>query len=130
MENIFIGDKVRFCQQLLRLVAFIHNWKVLDTQWCPTLCDPMDWGPPGFSACEILQARILEWVAIPFSRGSSQPGDWTQVFCVAGRLFTVWTNRVTHDSQLKENVKFQVEVDKKWNIIIFLSQSLERSLSG
>ena len=113
MENIFIGGKVRFCQQLLRLVAFIHNWKVLDTQWCPALCDPMDWGPPGFSACGILQARILEWVAVPFSRGSSQPRDWTQVFCVAGRLFTIWTNRVAHDSQLKENVKFQVEVDKK-----------------
>ena len=41
----------------------------------------------------ILQARILEWVAIPFSRGSSQPRDWTQVSCLAGRFFTSWATR-------------------------------------
>ena len=43
-------------------------------QSCPTLCDPMDYGPPSFSVHGILQARILEWVAVPFSRGSSPPG--------------------------------------------------------
>ena len=47
---------------------------VLVTQLCPILCDPMDCSPPGFSLHRILQARILEWVAIPFSRGSSRPG--------------------------------------------------------
>ena len=46
-----------------------------------------------YSAHEILQARILEWVAITFSRGSSQPKDWTQVFHVAGRFFTDWAIR-------------------------------------
>ena len=46
-------------------------------QSCPTLCDAMDYGPPGSSAHGILQARILEWVAISLSRGSSQPRDWT-----------------------------------------------------
>ena len=40
-------------------------------QSCPTLCNTMDWGPPGFSAHGIFQASILEWVAVPFSRGSS-----------------------------------------------------------
>ena len=53
------------------------NWFivcVLVTQSCPTLCDPMGCSPPGSSFHEILQAKILEWVAIPFSRGSSQPG--------------------------------------------------------
>ena len=44
------------------------------TQWCPTLCDLMDCSPPGSSAHGILQVRILEWVAMPSSRGSSQPG--------------------------------------------------------
>ena len=53
-------------------------------QSCPTLCDPKDYTVHGFR-----QARILEWVAIPFSRGSSQHKDQTQVFRVAGRLFTV-----------------------------------------
>ena len=42
---------------------------------------------------EILQARILEWVAIPFSRGSSWPRDWTQVSCIAGKVFTIWATR-------------------------------------
>ena len=50
----------------------------------------MDCGPPGSSVHGILQARILEWVAIPFSRGSSQPRDRAQIFCLAGRFFTVW----------------------------------------
>ena len=49
--------------------------KVLVTQSCSTLCDPVDCGPPGSSVHGILQARILEWVAISFSRGSSQPRD-------------------------------------------------------
>ena len=54
----------------------------LDTQSCLTLCDPMECYPPGFSVCGTLQARILEWVAIPFSRESSQPRDQTHVSCL------------------------------------------------
>ena len=50
----------------------------------------MNHSPPGSSVHGILQARILEWVAIPFSRGSSWPRDQTKVFCIAGRVFTVW----------------------------------------
>ena len=57
-------------------------------QSCLTLCDPMDCSPPGSSIHGILQARVLEWVAIPFSRGSSQPRDRTGVSCIAGRFFT------------------------------------------
>ena len=49
------------------------------TQSCPTLCDPVDCSLPGFSVHGILQARILEWVAISFSRGSSSPRDRTRV---------------------------------------------------
>ena len=54
----------------------------------PTLCDPIDGGPPGSPVPGILQARTLEWVAIHLSRGSSQPRDWIQVSCIAGRIFT------------------------------------------
>ena len=61
---------------------------VLVTQSCLTLCDPMDCSPPGSSVHGILQARILGWVAIPFSRGSSPPRDRTHVPCIAGRFFT------------------------------------------
>ena len=53
----------------------------------PTLCDPMDCRPPGSSTHGILQARILKWVAIPFSRGSSQPRIQTHVSCIADRFF-------------------------------------------
>ena len=54
----------------------------------PTLCDPMD-----CTVHRILQARILEWVTFPFSRGSSQPRDQTHVSCIAGRFFTSWATR-------------------------------------
>ena len=57
--------------------------KMKVTQSCPTLCDPMDCTVHG-----ILQARTLEWVAFPFSRGYSQPRDQTQVSLIAGEFFT------------------------------------------
>ena len=66
--------------------------KVSVTQLCPTLCDPMDCSPPGSSVHGVLQARILEWVAISFSRGSSWPRDWTWVSRIAGRFF----NHLSH----------------------------------
>ena len=61
-----------------------YKWvvKVRVAQSCPTLCDPTDHTVYG-----ILRARILEWVAIPVSRGSSQPRDGTCIFCVADGLF-------------------------------------------
>jgi len=85
-----------------------HNWsdlaaaayrytnikvKKVSVSKSPTLCDPMDCSPPNSSVQRILQAGILEWVAIPFSRGSSWPGYWTWVSCIAGRFFIVWAIR-------------------------------------
>ena len=67
--------------------------KVLVTQLSPTLYNPMDCSLPGSSVHGILQARILEWVAISFSRGSSWSRDRTQVSHIAGRFFTVWATR-------------------------------------
>ena len=66
---------------------------VLVAQSRPTLCDPMDCSLPGSSVHGILQRRILEWVAISFSRGSSQPRDRTQVSSIEGRFFTLWATR-------------------------------------
>ena len=65
----------------------------LVAQLCSTLCDPMDCSPPGSSVHGILQTRILEWVAIPFSQGSSRPRNWKRVSCIAGRFFKVWATR-------------------------------------
>ena len=64
---------------------------VLVAQLWPTLCDPTDCSQPGFSVHGILQGRMLEWIVIPFYRGTSQPRDRTLVFCLTGRFFTVCT---------------------------------------
>ena len=72
----------------IHIYQHIAYMKVLITQSCPTLCDPMDCSPTGTSVHGVLQARIQEWVAISFSRESSQPRDGTQLSCIAGRLFT------------------------------------------
>ena len=63
----------------------------------------MDYNLPGFSVHEILQARILEWVTISFSRGSSQPRDQTQVSCIAGRFLMDWA--MTEDSKTEDSQK-------------------------
>ena len=59
-------------------------------QSCPTLCDPMDYSISGSSVHGIFQARVLEWIAIAFSRGSSWPRNRTRVSRIAGRRFTLW----------------------------------------
>ena len=61
------------------------------------LCNPMACSPPAFSVHGILQARILKWVAFPFSRGSSWPRDRTRVSRIAGGFFTVWATRETRE---------------------------------
>ena len=62
-------------------------------QSCLTLCNPVDCSLPGSSIHEILQAKILEWVAISLSRGSSWTRDWTRVSHIAGRCFNLWATR-------------------------------------
>ena len=79
------------CTSVCMCTKFLRNHialKVKVAQSCPTLCDTMDYTVHG-----ILQARILEWVAFPFSRGSSQPRDQTQVSHIAGRFFTSQATR-------------------------------------
>ena len=63
---------------------------VLVTQSCPTLCNPHEHSLMGFSVHVILQVRILEWIAIPFSRGSSWSRYQTLVYWITGRFFTIW----------------------------------------
>ena len=78
------------------------NWekwkvKVLAAQLCLTLCDPVNCSLPGSSVHGILQVRVVEWVTIPFSTGSSQGllncRDWIQVSQIAGGFFTIWATR-------------------------------------
>ena len=69
-------------------IHFKRKVKVKVTQSCQTLRDPMD-----YTVCGILQARILEWVTFPFSRGPSHPRDRTQISPIAGGFFTTWATR-------------------------------------
>ena len=68
---------------------FLYEYCALVTQSCLTLCDSVNYSPPGSSVQGISQARILEWVAIPFSRAFPQPRDRSQVSCIAVRFFTI-----------------------------------------
>ena len=94
-------------------------------QSCPTLCDPMDCSPTGSSIHGIFQARVLEWVAISFSRGSSWPRDWTRVSCIAGRCFTIWATRKAHNPEehayTKKEEKYYFWVTLKREILPFIN---------
>ena len=89
------GKQILYLSKALRSndPIYLSQFSMLVAQLYPTLCDPMDYTPPGSSVHGIIQARILEWVAILFSRESSQLRDQTLVSCIAGRFFTIWATR-------------------------------------
>ena len=98
-EGIAVSCRDRGC--FTELVLWTDELKVKLAQWCLILWDPIDYTVHG-----ILQAIILEWVAFPFSRGSSQPRDQTQVSHTAGRLFTSWATKEAPDElNLDKNIK-------------------------
>ena len=80
------------CKEILVKLIKIESESDI-TQSCPTLCDPMECSLPCSSIHGIFQARVLEWIAISFSRGSSGPRDWTWVSHITGRHFTIWATR-------------------------------------
>ena len=91
--------KLPYVQRQRRTPARWWKWSEV-AQSCPTLCNPMDCSLPGSMVHGIFQARILEWAAISFSRGSSQPRDQTWVSCIADRRFTIWATREAHTEGL------------------------------
>ena len=94
----------------------------------PTLCHPLDWSPPDSSVHGILQARILEWAAVPFSRGSSRPWDQTQASCVTGRFFTIWVtgNRFSLISNEIVGRLFIEIVKSVWQFLILDLQEITK----
>ena len=90
-----------------KIIQIKNVWKIKIAWWkcavlsemsevaqsCPTLCDPMNCSLPGSSVHRIFQAIVLEWIAISFSRGSSQPRDWTRVSHIVDRRLTIWAIR-------------------------------------
>ena len=88
-------------------------------QSCPTLCDPMNCSPPGSSVHGILQARMLQWEAMPVSRGSSWPRDRTCVFCVsciAAGFFYPWATREAQREHKQYKCKKKLQVVSKFRI--------------
>ena len=99
-------------------VNLVHSYVLSRFSQCPTLCNPMDNSLPGSSVHGILQARILEWVVMPFSRGSSPPRDQTcisSVSCIGRRLLTAsttWLGLI-----LKEPVKQELMLGGHWDLV-------------
>ena len=89
------AEATKICSSIDEWIICIQwNITVLSlAQSCLTLCNPLDYSPPGSSIHGNFQARILEWVAILFSRGSSQPRDKIQVSHIVGRFITIWATR-------------------------------------
>ena len=90
-------------------------------QSCPTLCNPMDCSPPGFSVHGILQARLLEWVAMPSSRESSPPRDRTRISRIASRFFTaepLWKPPASHRNH---KTVYERPRGTPWSMLLSLS---------
>ena len=122
--------------------CFCYYVSVLLCELCPTLCNPMDCSPPASSIHVILLARILEWVAIPFSRWSSWLRDQTLVSCIAGRVSTIWgTGKptfviiITYDDLPQEALPLYLKrltlrqvvqglLRKRWTFLLMLSLTL------
>ena len=117
--SVVIPSDWRVIQPPPNMTKILHTLsrvvKVLVAQSCPTLCNPMDCSLPSSSAHGILQAKILEWVSISFSRGSSQLRDRTwvsYVSCIAGIFFTPWVIREAQENSIAVPQKI-----KNWTIV-------------
>ena len=110
-SQVLTMNRSNFCymQKQKLLVFFFTKVKVKVAQSCLTLCHAM-----AYTVHEILQARLLEWVAFPFSRGSSQPRDQTQVSCIAGRFFTSWATRENPPCQVTGSIHFLIYTLFSW----------------
>ena len=89
-----------------------HLPECYTAQSCPTLCNHMDCSLPDSPIHGTFQARILEWVAISFSRGSSRPRDWTRVSCIVGRCSTIWTTR-----EVRKTFTWKLQNARPWYLL-------------
>jgi len=109
IDYLQLGHQVLVTVTMCTMFLFYtlnKQWKSEVTQSCPTLCNPMDCSLSGSSVPRIFQARVLEWIAISFTRRSSQPRDWTRASLIAGRHFTVWPIQcqISSSSQVQESI--------------------------
>ena len=122
--SIDTNNDSQYCYSCLKTLSEAHyvyylmKVNVLVSPSCLTLCDPMDCSLPGFSVHEILQARILGWVAISFSRASSPPRDWTHVSCIGRWILYRWDTR--------EVLSAGCHIIEKWQKASILTSSIPR----
>ena len=111
---------------LFKYYAVLYESESEVAQLCPILWDPMDCSLPGSSVHGIFQAIVLEWIGISFSRGSSQPRDWTRVSRSVDRHFNIWATK-KNDNTLLTLIHFQLSSDKA-SIIIACKNSIKGSI--
>ena len=128
---LLLKKKIMYCMSVFK---FHCKWgekvKVLVAQLCPALCLAMDRNPLCFSVNGIPQARILEWVAIPFSRGSFQLRDGTWASCIAGGLFTFWATREALWYHLYMESKIWYKWTYLWNRLTDIENKLTKGERG
>ena len=110
--------------------ATYHNMFVLVAQLYPTLCNPMDCSPPGCSIHGILQARILEWVVISFSRGFSRLRDWIHISCICRSVLYHWvTSEVWYgrEKSLKKEIEVWHSSDSKLLRVLHCFQNKQQT---
>ena len=120
-------------------VILLHCWWAKSLQSCPTLCNPMGYSPLGSSVHGILQARILEWVAMPFSRASCRPRGWpwvSNISCTAGGFSTtsatmnvkLWS----HCGKLAgpQNIKYRITVWSSNSLLRYICKRIENRYSN
>ena len=100
-DCIFFLTSEDFFYDLYLICGIVSNLMCEVAQLYPTLCNPMDCSLPGSSVHGILQARILEWVTISFSKGSSWPRDRIRVSCIGGRRLNLWATREVLSSLIR-----------------------------
>ena len=96
INNLRYADITNLMAESEEKLESLYEGESEVAQSCLTLCDPMDCSLSGSSIHGIFQARVLEWIGISFSRGSSRPRNQTPVSRIAGRCFTIWATREAH----------------------------------
>ena len=118
-ENVWIENQLYEVYRQYKGRVKLESYIALS---CTTLCDPMDCSLPGSSVHGIFQARVLEWVAISFSRGSSRFRNRTQVSHIVGRCFTVWA---TKEDATPNQQTLASEKDSFWKEMKLFSQAYD-----
>ena len=138
-NSVFLVKISVFLFIILKIILYFYFYTYVKSESvsCSVLSKclwPMDCSLPGSSVHGILQARILEWIAIPFSVGSSQPRDPTWVSCIAGVFFTIWATRGGPHTNTHTHIYVCTHIDvyrhiwylKLWDIYIYLTDTYWR----